>query len=362
MTASRRWCAVAVATLALLALPFAGRLVPVADSDVSAAALLAQVNDSEGVAYSGFVESAGALRLPVTDDFSGLAELLGEQSRLRVWWRGGQDWRVDAIEPTGETDLIHSPAGTTIWEYESMQVTATVDPVIRLPRTADLLPPTLARLLLRGADVSEVDRIDADRIAGRDAAGLRFRPSDNRSSVRHVDVWVDAASGLPVRVSLFGPGRVAAITTSFLSLSTEMPDAASTAFDPPPGADVRFDDVVDIAAAADRFAPVEPPNRLAGLERRARDGLGAVGQYGQGVTSIVAIPLRDETACALRDQMTATRGARTTPVGTRVVVGPLALLLTPEGGDEDSAWLVGGTVTRQTLTTAARELAGSVRR
>ena len=37
------------------------------------------------------------------------------------------------------------------------------------------------------------------------------------------------------------------------------------AFDPPAGVDVDFDDVLDIADAANQYAPVRPPDTVAGL-------------------------------------------------------------------------------------------------
>src|SRR6185503_14565060 len=39
---------------------------------------------------------------------------------------------------------------------------------------------------------------------GRDAAGLRLRPSDNGTTIDRVDVWVDPATGLALRVEIYG--------------------------------------------------------------------------------------------------------------------------------------------------------------
>ena len=311
------------------------------------------------MAYSGLVESSGGLNLPVSDDFSDLAALLGERTTMRVWWRGPEQWRVDAIEPTGETDLIHDGTETTIWDYESNRVTLTFDAHIRLPRFSDLLPPELARLLLDGATSEEVSRIDAERIAGRDAAGLRFTPSHPQSSLDRVDVWLDPDTGLPLRVTVYGGRqRTAAVTTSFLELSTAAPEASTTEFTSPPGAELRFDDTVDLAAAANRFAPVIPPPRLAGLARRNVDDLGAVGVYGRGATTLLAIPIWHETADSIRDQLASTPGAVEDADGTRVSVGPLGLLVT--SCHDEVVWLLGGTVTDETLVAASDELAGLV--
>lgn len=218
MTAARRWCIVAVGIAVLMALPAAIRALPARDSALSAAELLRRVKASGGVAYSGYAEAVGGLQLPVTDEFSDLANLLGERTKLRVWWRGDDNWRVDALEPGGETDLIHDARGTTVWEYEAARVTRTTDPEVRLPRTADLLPSLLGRRLLSEARTDEVSRLPAERVAGRDAPGLRLDPADPQSSVDHVDVWVDSRTGLPLRVAVFGPAEdTAAMTTSFSS-------------------------------------------------------------------------------------------------------------------------------------------------
>lgn len=357
MTAARRWCIVVAGIAVLMALPAAIRALPTRDSALSAAELLQRVQGSGGVAYSGYAEAVGGLQLPVTDEFSDLANLLGERTRLRVWWRGDDDWRVDALEPSGETDLIHDERGTTVWEYEAARVTRTSDPAVRLPRTADLLPSVLGRWLLSEARAQEVSRLPAERVAGRDAPGLRLDPADPQSSVDHVDVWVDARTGLPLRVSVYGPAEdTAAMTTSFLELSTEAPGAADTAFTRPPGAEFDVDETLDIATQADRFAPVLPPDRLAGLQRRPGDRGGAVGDYGRGVTRLVAIPLWDEPAGPLRDQLARTPGVEVDDVGTTVTLGVLGLLLADRNRDGTS-WLLAGTVTTSTLRQSATELA-----
>ena len=48
--------------------------------------------------------------MPDSDSFVGLAQLLGEDNDLRVWWRAADDWRIDRIRSTGETDLFRRGA------------------------------------------------------------------------------------------------------------------------------------------------------------------------------------------------------------------------------------------------------------
>lgn len=359
MTPVRRWLLVSLGICVLLLTPVAIRSLPVADSEVSAATLLQRVNESATVAYSGYAEAVGGMALPVTDRFSDLSRLLGERTRLRVWWRGAEDWRVDAIGITGETDLIRGSHGLATWEYEAHRATYTDDPTVRLPRTADLVPAVLGRLLLDEAVAEDVSRLPTARVAGREAPGLRLTPSEPQSTVDHVDLWVDPDTGLALRVSVFGDGEQApAMSTTFLEVSTQQPAPTYTAFKPPPDAEVHYDEAVDIASAADRFAPVLAPDRLAGLSRRTTTEVGAVGEYGRGVTLLTAIPLWDDAADPLREQLRTASLSRSDRHGVSVAVGPVGLLLTPDAYERTS-WLLLGTVTHQTLATAAEQLAAA---
>ncbi|MBA2457053.1 MAG: transcriptional regulator [Nocardioidaceae bacterium] len=360
MTPQRRWFLVGVGVLLLIAIPVAVRSLPATESDVTAADLLAKVQASGSVRYSGYAEAVGGLQLPVTDRFSDLATLLGERTRLRVWWRSPESWRVDAIGLTGETDLIRDLGGLATWEYEAARVTFTADAPVRLPRTADLVPAVLGRQLLGEAESDEVARLPAERVAGRDVPGLRLTPRDPQTTIDHVDAWVDPQTGLVLRVEVYGAGTSPVMSTSFRSLSTEAPALSEGTFTPPPGAEVRVEEAVDIAAAADQFAPVRPPGTLVGLDRRPSEGVGAVGDYGRGVTRLVAIPLWDDAADPLRDQLETTPGARVGRRGTVVTVGPLGLMLTPNRFETPN-WLLAGTVSRQTLARAAAELEGAAR-
>ena len=90
----------------LVGTPVAIAARPVAASDVSAVELAGLMQGSTGVAWSGHVGTSGTLQVPDSDSFVSLAQLLGENNRLRVWWRSAEDWRVDRIRSTGETDLF----------------------------------------------------------------------------------------------------------------------------------------------------------------------------------------------------------------------------------------------------------------
>jgi hypothetical protein len=354
MKPAHRWAAVAAGTLLLVASPIAVRAWPVQDRDVSAAELLALIEDGTDHPYSGYVETRGTLQLPVADRFTDVGELFGGATRMRVWWRSEDAWRVDKLLATGESDLIRNVQGTTRWRYEQNDVDLSHDPDIRLPRTADLVPPEVADLLLDGVDPSEVRRLGPERVAGIDSLGLRMRPSAPQSSIDHVDVWADPGSGVVLRVVVVGRGtEMPAFTSQFAEFSAATPPAERTRFVAPRGAEFDFDEVLDIADAANQYAPVRPPDTVAGLVE-APQADRAVGIYGSGVTRLLAIPLRDREADPLREQLRITPGVRGVAQGTLVALGPLGVLMSGEDGQD--GWLVAGTVTAETLTRAVDDL------
>lgn len=357
MTTARRWLIVSLGVAMLVALPLVIRALPVAESRISQTSLLDKAQASGSVDYSGYVESLGTLQLPVSSRFTDLADLLGGKTTLRVWWRGPDDWRVDKIGATGETDIYHDESGSATWDYESNEVTLSPDPRVRLPQSSDLLPPELARRLLDEAEDSEVSRIASRRVAGLDAAGMRLTPADAQSSIGHIDVWVEPASGLPVDVEVYGDGATQpSVTTRFLAVTLSAPSVDQTDLTLGPGSEVHYENVIDIADAANQFAPFRSKLTLAGLETRpGADDLGAVGVYGRGATLLVAIPLWRPAAEPLREQLAVTPGALVGPKATSLGIGLLNLQLTTPAY-EGTSFLVVGSVTPQTLNRAARQL------
>ncbi len=354
MTPVQRWAVVAAGTALLAGGPVALRAWPAQDQDVSATELLATIEANLDHPYSGYVETQGTLQLPVADRFTDVGELFGGMTRMRVWWRSDEEWRVDKLLTTGEQDLIHNGLGTTRWRYEQNDADLSRDPAIRLPRSADLVPPAVAAWLLDDVDPSGLRRLPPARVAGLDALGLRLTPAAPGSSIDHVDTWSDPRSGVVLRVAVVGKGSdTPAFTSQFAEFSAATPPAERTSFVPPRGADFEFDEVLDIADAANQYAPVLPPETVAGLPK-APEADRAVGIYGSGVTRLLAVPLREREADPLREQLRITPGVRSVPEGTLVTIGPLGVLL---GGDDgEGGWLVAGTVTPGTLTEAVRDL------
>jgi hypothetical protein len=361
MTAPRRWALVALVAAVMVAAPLAWRLLPAEESDLGAAELYALVDDSGDQPYTGYVETSGTLQLPVSDRFSSIGDLFGGSTRLRVWWRDRSQWRVSQLLATGETALAHTGELTTEYSYEEATSTTSYDPQIRLPRTADLLPPEVARRLLGGDEPDVLSRLPARRVAGVSAAGLRVEGGAGRSSIGHVDLWVDPETGLPLRVEVSARGATHPdFTSAFVEYSTDEPTGDEVTFRATEDTERTFDDVLDIADAANQFAPFSPPDRIAGLIRSTVSD-GAVGVYGDGLTQVLAVPVRDREADPLREQIRGTPGAVALGHGTAVSVGPLGVLLS--GRDGKGGWLVSGTVTQAVLDRAAADLlAGTVDR
>jgi len=84
---SARWLAVILTAAAFIAAPLLLSARPATPSDLSAAELAGRVRQSADVGWSGYVETSGTLQVPDNESFATLAQMLGENTQLRVWWR-----------------------------------------------------------------------------------------------------------------------------------------------------------------------------------------------------------------------------------------------------------------------------------
>jgi outer membrane lipoprotein-sorting protein len=353
----RRWAVVAGLVAGLVGLPPLIGALPVADTAVSAADLRDALLASADVGFSGYAESAGGLSLPVSDQLSTVADLFSDRTTMRVWWRGPDDSRVDVLAAAGETGTHRDAAGTWTWEYETATATRTAAGPLALPAAPDLLPSSLGRRLLSEAADEELSRIGARRVADRDAQGLRLTPVAPASSVRRVDVWVDAGTGLALQVEVFGRGSDrAALDSRFLELQLETPDTSVTRFTPPPGATLRQGEEADVVLEAGwRIRPVALPAELAGLPRRELTGVPpGIGLYGSGVTLLAVAPVPPRLAGGLRQALGSSPAAVVDDLGTRVAAGPVGLMLVEP--PDDGPYVLTGTVTLDALAAAAAEL------
>lgn len=360
MVPATRWLAVAVVAIGLVSAPLVARALPAHDSSISAVRLADRIHGTADLGWSGEVRSLGSVQVPLTGStFGGVSRLLGEQTDLRVWWRDADDWRIDRLRATGESDLVRDGGLTVRWNYEDNRVSFTPYSPIRLPDDVDVVPGSLAQRLLAGAEPKELSRLPAARVAGRSALGLRLVPSDGRSTISRVDVWADRSSGLPLRVKVYGePVGVPTLSTELTSIDLGQPTKADVNFELSHTLDFSRGVALDAAAGANAFAPFIPPEAVAGLPRRGRAAdFGAVGVYGRGPTAVLAVPLRETLARELRKQLRSSSSSRDTGPGVALEVGPLSVLLQRT---RTANFLLIGTVTPETLETAATDLANGV--
>lgn len=357
-SAALRWLAVAVLAAAIGAIPSVVARWPTGVAAESAATLLQRVRASENLAYAGYVEASGALPLPTVGILRETTQLLGDDSRLRVWWAAPTRWRVDQLTATGENDSYRFGDDTVLWDSSRRQVTdTTASDGPHLPTPVDVLPPQLGRRLLAAASARDLRAGTVGRIAGHPAQELVVTPHDPRTLAGRIGVWVDLATGLPLRVTVVARGTaVPALTTGFAELTLRAPEAKALDFRAPPDAVYAEDAGPDIAQLADRYPPYALPDQVAGLPRRG-DVHGGVGSYGTGFALVVVVPLTPGHA-----QTLVQRYSGATPTHTRlgdetVMTTPLltgVLLAAPDRG-----YAVVGTVPLRVINAVLADLAGS---
>jgi hypothetical protein len=292
----RRWLLVAAAVSVAVALPPVIGALPAGGSTVTADDLRQRVLGSAGQGYQGYAESTGRLGIPDLPQLSDVTSLLNSTVHLRAWYAGPDRWRVDQIGLAGaERDVYRVYRGVEyVWDYGANNLTQIVgDPPLRLPRSADLVPPELARRLLALSPTDPVSALPSRRIAGLDAAGMRLVPADPETTIGSVDIWADPATGLAVQVEVTGRGAASPVLTSrFLDLSVGTPAEATLQPHLPIGAAFNSTETPDLVSAVGNFGLGVLPAQLAGRDRRALpDGFEAVGVYGEGLSAFVALPL-----------------------------------------------------------------------
>jgi hypothetical protein len=293
---SWRWAVAGGLVVVLAALPALAGALPAGRSELSPERLRELTLGSADVGWSGYAESRGTLALPDVRELGDVAALLAGTTRTRAWWRARDDWRVDRLTLVGENDQVREGSLATTWDSADRHVAVLVGSLpARLPQPVDLLAPVLGRRLAATPDV-DVAALPARRVAGVAAAGLRLTPRQRgTTTVETVDLWVDPANGLALRVEVTAQGQPApALTSVVLDYEPAAPPPERTAFVPPPDATRTVGEAPDIAAALERFAPYVLPRELAGQARSDLAGVGTgagVGTYGRGLSAFAVVPL-----------------------------------------------------------------------
>jgi hypothetical protein len=367
--ARRRWAAVAAGIAVLLCLPVATAaataLVRGLSGDESpvpsASVLMRRALASAQVPHSGLARSTGSLGLPDLPQFSDVAAVLGGTTRTRVWWAGPRSWRVDVLTSTGEQGIYGDDDRTVVWDYERSRLTEVTGTVpVRLPRADDLLPPQAARRLL--ATVGPQDRLQVRpgrrSIAGIRAEGLRIVPGDRRSTIGHIDVWLDPDHGLPVAIEVVDARGVTALRSAFTDLDLTAPAASTLQVPSAPGAIHENTDAPDLVSRLQRFSRSWLPGRLAGVPA-SEPIVGGAATYGTGLVRFVVLPLPTRLGDQVIDAVRSGGGTDLQlRFGTGVLLerGLVNLVVVELADPIGQAYLVVGLADQQLLKDVAAEL------
>ncbi len=363
--AARRWASFAAATGVLVATPVLLAARPVAASMLSAGDVVAAATRSADVPHQGLVEIDASLGIPDLPIVSDETKILSGTTRVRTWWATQDSWRTDTLTGTGEEITFADPAtpggGVRQWSFENNTETEVPStPSIRLPRADDLVPPQAARRLLSWLNPNDrILALDARRIAGYNGAGAEIVPSDPRTTVGRVDLWVEPQTGLPLEVDVYARGAERpSISTRFLDLDLVRPSPSVLSPALVTTADQDSTIEPDLLARLNSFGSVPLPNSLGTLARitgSAAAGLHSVAAYGSGLTRVFVVPLPDRLAGYLSEDTTGKGTSFTVPGGTGTLLTTSLLSLAVVFGN-GQGYIVAGTVQPAALTQAVAAL------
>ncbi|MFG1606941.1 hypothetical protein [Actinoplanes sp. NPDC049265] len=290
----RRWGVVLLVVGVLCSVPIVLNRRPAPAATVSDPRGLRQMMAASGKrAFTGYAQSSGLLPLPPLPNLTEISRPLSSRTEMRVWYANPDSWRVDVIDGATERDTYQYLGSQWIWDFGDDRLTQVVgEQPVRLPRPADLVPPELVRRMLELSAGDRVTAIEGKRVAGRDAAGLRIRPTSPDTTIDHVDVWADPGSGLPLQAEVTAKGGERPVfTTRFLQLDLKAPAAGTVT--PPPRDDLQVTNAPDLLSQiARRGRGGELPATLGGEQRRtAVQGLTSAATYGDGLAQFVVIRL-----------------------------------------------------------------------
>jgi hypothetical protein len=357
----RRWISVIAVVVVLCSIPIVVGAWPADAASADPARLRAAMAASAGRAYQGYAQSSGLLPLPSLPNFDDVVKPLSGRTEMRVWYAARDRWRVDVIDGATERDVYQTPDGQVIWDFGANQIVHVHgEQPIRLPRPADFTPPELVRRLLAIAATDRVEPLAGKRVAGLDAAGLRLVPASADTTVDHVDIWADPATGLPVQAEVTARGGERPVfVTRFLELHQTRPDAG-TVTPPGPREGVGFTvaDAPDFLSQINRRPRGGLPDSVGGLPRGAEvDGVTAAAVYGAGLAQIVVIRLPGRFGGTAFDRLDTYGRNLDLPYGRAALLG--TGLLTLMAVQNERTFLVAGFVQPAVLERVAVDLAGS---
>jgi outer membrane lipoprotein-sorting protein len=251
--------------------------------------------------------------------------------RLRVWSSPDGHKLADLL-PAAERSLVAGRDGAWAWDSSTFTAWRLADgPTARAADPSGLLdladPLALARRSLAAIQPSTAVSVAAGaRVAGRPAYVLRLVPRTGATLVGRVEVAVDAARRVPLRVAVYARGAAKpSVQAAFTRVRFGPVDPATFTFRPPPGATVR----------RPRLPEDRPEHRGRAPEYRPRT-------FGTGWATVVALPLPSS--------------ARPGPELTALLPfsGPLFSARLAVRGDD--RWLLYGAVPQAALAAAEAKL------
>ncbi len=356
----RRWAVVAAVAAVLVSAPSVVSALAPAGAAVDPEALRSLVLDSAGKPYQGYAESSGSLALPELPNLAAVTALFSMRTPMRAWYAGPDRYRVDILGTAGEHDVYRLPDGEYTWDYGDNTLTELIgEPGLRLPRAGDLLPPELARRILRAAKGDPVSALPGRNVAGVAASGLRLVPADPDTTIGRVDVWADPATGVAVRVEVTARGQQAPIlVTEFQQLEQTTPVVEAPR--PALGSGFSVTSAPDVADTLGAFGQVPLPSSLGGRPVVSENfgGVQGAALYGRGLAAFAVIAVPRTVANAAGDAAGKAGGAQVKLAAGSVVqlsITPLSLGIVRSSVSRRS-YLLAGTVTPGVLKAVADEL------
>lgn len=353
----RRWAVVAAGLAALCAMPVLASALPASVPSLTASQLRERIMASAQESYEGYAESNATFGLPALPGLRDVTSLLDGVTKMRVWEAAPYWWRVDVLSDAGERDTYQLGPLSYIWDSgEELLTEVTGQQPLRLPRPADLVPPALAiRLLNEAGRQAALSVIPPLRVAGQSAAGLRVTPSDPASTIGHINIWAEPASGLPLMVEIFGRGSAGpALESQFFQVGAWRPDLRVLTPERGPGTGFTTTSAGNLAGALNNLGVELLPTQLAGRHRVPEPAVFArIGVYGGGLATFVVLGIRGG-AHLIPDALSAGGTALSVSGSSGVLIGaPLinAVIVQPSGSY--ITFLITGTVSTNVLEQAA---------
>ncbi len=361
---TRRWVTVLVAIGLVGVTPLLINARPVGAAGLSAEEVVADAKHSAAIPHDGLVEIEATLGLPKLPIATGNVAILDRTTRARTWWASSTSWRVDTLTGTGQ-DITYATAngrgGVRQWSFENATVTdVVVDPALRFARTDDLVPPQAARHILGWMGPTDrVEPLAARRVAGIAAAGARIVPGDARSSVGHIDLWVDPANGLPLEVEVFAVGGTRPVlATRFLDVQLGRPAADVLAPTFVSTARHRTTSTPDLLSRISANGNVPLPDRIGDLDRMTTEVVPVgIGTYGVGFTRVMVVPIPGRFMDEIFDSVSKT-GTKLTVAGgeASLLPSPLVTVIVARTSADGQGFLVAGTLKPAALEAAIAAL------